>query len=58
MDRAPRRKLVLELDTADLDHPVLAVVEAGRFRIKDDFTHTGALWTLFRGESPEADLHS
>ena len=33
------RKPLEKLDAADLDDPVLAGVEAGRFGIKDDLAH-------------------
>ncbi|MNT76125.1 hypothetical protein D3C72_2150890 [compost metagenome] len=41
MQRSTGRKLVFQLDATDFDHPVLAIVEAGRFRIEDDLTHRG-----------------
>lgn len=43
MDRVACGEMVEELDAADFDDAVGAIVETGGFRIEDDLTHSGNL---------------
>ena len=48
MDRPAGRKMVDQLDAADFDDPVLAVVEAGGFGVEDDFAQCHSMFRFAR----------
>ncbi len=59
VQRPAGREMVDQLDAADFDDAVGAVVEAGGFRIEDDFTHSGilrGLFAVFRSATISRDL--